>query len=312
MVSVNERAVDLARKMVLFQKELKIGVKRLKNGTFVLDCGVEEYGGFKAGQQFAEVCMGGLASVDFCFSTLGMNVNVSTDYPLEACIASQMAGWNIEVGTFRALGSGPARALVGEEKILRKINYTDEYAETVITLETRSLPTEEVASFIARKANVSPENLYILVAPTASFVGSVQISARVVETGLHKLHLLKFPLETVLSGVGTCPLAPVGRSDEEAIGITNDCILYGGQVRYFVDCEDRAVEDIIVNVPSSSSQEYGQPFSSIFLKAGKDFYRIDSNLFAPAEVYINNVRTGKIYHAGHINEAALRRSLGYL
>ncbi len=310
MVSVNEKAVDIARKMVLYKNELKIGVKRLRNGAFVLDCGIEEYGGIIAGKQFSEACMGGLAEIGFYYSDFGMQINVSTDYPQEACIASQMAGWNIVIGGFSALGSGPVRALARDEKVFRKITYKDDFKESVIVLETRDMPNEEVADYVAEKAGISPEKLYVLVAPTASLVGSIQISARVVETGLHKLDVLGFPLSSVISGFGNCPVAPVAKSDEEAMGITNDCILYGGQTRFFVDCEDTDIEAVIEKVPSSASREYGKPFHEIFTESGRDFCKVDPNLFAPAEIFVNNVKTGKIYHAGRVNKPTLRQSLG--
>jgi methenyltetrahydromethanopterin cyclohydrolase len=310
VVSVNERAAEIAKRMVLDKDKLKIGVKNLKNGALVLDCGVEEYGGLAAGKMFSEACMGGLAEVEFSYSDFGMQVNISTDYPKEACMASQFAGWKIKVKDFFALGSGPARSLARDEKLFKTLGYEDEYNQGVIALETRAFPSEEVAAYIAEKAGVNPDGLYILVAPTASLVGSIQISARIVETGLHKLHELGFSLDAVASGFGTCPVAPVAKSDLKAMGITNDCILYGGQTRYFVDCEDAEIESIIEKVPSSASRDYGSPFYDIFKKYDKDFYKIDPNLFSPAEIFVNNMKTGKTFHAGGVNADVLRKSLG--
>lgn len=310
MVSVNEKASEIAKRMILTKEELRIGVNKLDNGALVLDCGINEYGGLLAGKLFSEVCMGGLAEIEFSFSDFGMQVNVSTDYPKEACMGSQFAGWKIKVGDFFALGSGPARSLARQEKLFKTLGYEDEYSEAVIALETRTIPSEEVASYIAEKAHVDPNGLYILVAPTASLVGSIQISARIVETGLHKLHELGFSLDSIVSGFGTCPVAPIAKSDLKAMGITNDCILYGGQTRYFAECEDSDIENIIEKVPSSSSRDYGQPFYDIFKKYDKDFYKIDANLFSPAEIFINNIKTGTVYHAGEINSEVLQKSLG--
>lgn len=309
VVSVNEKAAEIAKKMALEKNELKIGVEKLENNTMFLDCGVSKYGGIKAGKLFSEACMGGLAQVEFWYSDFGMQVNISTDYPKEACMASQFAGWKIKVGDFFALGSGPARSLAQEEKLFKHLKYKDEHNEAVIALETRTTPPTDVADYIAEKSHVPPENLYILVAPTASLVGSIQISARIVETGLHKLHELKFPLDAVISGYGTCPVAPIAKNDLKAMGITNDCILYGGQTRYFVDCEDSDIADIIEDIPSSASRDYGLPFYETFKKYDKDFYKIDPNLFSPAEIFVNNVRTGNAFHAGEVNSDILKKSL---
>lgn len=310
MISVNEKAAEIAKRMILAKDELRIGVNKLDNGALVLDCGINEYGGLMAGKLFSEVCMGGLAEIEFSYSDFGMQVNVSTDYPKEACMASQFAGWKIKVGDFFALGSGPARSLARDEKLFKTLGYEDDYSEAVIALETRTIPSEEVASYIAEKAHVDLNGLYILVAPTASLVGSIQISARIVETGMHKLHELKFSLDSVVSGFGTCPVASIAKSDLKAMGITNDCILYGGQTRYFVECEDSDIEGIIEKVPSSASRDYGLPFYDIFKKYDKNFYKIDANLFSPAEIFINNIKTGTIFHAGGINSEVLQKSLG--
>ena len=81
-------------------------------------------------------------------------------------------------------------------------------------LEGRELPGEDVAAFVAEKCGVKPEQLTLLIAPTASLVGSVQIAARSAETGLHKLVELGFDVRRVTAAFGLCPLAPVavGRS----------------------------------------------------------------------------------------------------
>lgn len=79
----------------------------------------------------------------------------------------------------------------------------------MIVLESSKLPPDEAISLIAEKCNVKPQDLYILVTPTNSIAGSAQISARIVETGIHKLHELKFKIKSIISGSGICPIAPV-------------------------------------------------------------------------------------------------------
>ncbi len=54
----------------------------------------------------------------------------------------------------------------------------------------------------------------MLIARTASVVGSVQISARVVERGMHKVRELGFDIKCVTSGYGTCPIASVAEDAE--------------------------------------------------------------------------------------------------
>ncbi|MCX6000397.1 MAG: methenyltetrahydromethanopterin cyclohydrolase [Chloroflexi bacterium] len=309
-VSVNKSAVVVAQHIIANAEKLGITVKTLANETKVINM---TRGGFRAGKLFAEACMGGLGDVDFIGLDFGQawlpGVSISVDRPSIACMASQYAGWQIKVGKFFAMGSGPARALSRVEKLFGELDYRDEADVAVIALEGRSLPDEEVAGYIADKCGVSPKALYILVAPTASIVGSVQIAARVVETGMHKMREMGFDTKQVLSGYGTCPIAPVADNDLKAIGRTNDCVLYGGKAFYVVKAEDGSIDELIKKMPSSASKDYGVSFYDLFQRYG-DFYQIDPKLFSPAEVSINNIADGKTYHSGKINVEMLRKMLG--
>src|SRR5438094_259662 len=109
----------------------------------------------------------------------------------------------------------------------------------VLVLETRSPVTEAVAAWIAERSGLDPARLTLAVAPTASLAGGVQIVARVLETGLHKMDALGFDVTRVVSGIGTAPLAPVAKNDLRAIGRTNDCILYGSWAHFTVRADDQ-------------------------------------------------------------------------
>jgi methenyltetrahydromethanopterin cyclohydrolase len=63
--------------------------------------------------------------------------------------------------------------------------------------------------------------------------------------------------------------------------------------------------------PSNASKDYGKPFIEIFKEVKYDFYKIDSNLFAPAVVVINNLRTGNTFKKGELNAEALKASFGF-
>ncbi|HIH36551.1 MAG TPA: methenyltetrahydromethanopterin cyclohydrolase [Methanocellales archaeon] len=309
-LSVNEIAVGIAEEMIQNREELGIGVSVLENGATIIDAGAKSPGGIRAGVYFAKVCLGGLC--DISLGTNGrFNIYVFVDNPKVACMACQFAGWSISVDKYFAMASGPARALSRvEKKLYDAICCQDAFDKAVIALETRKAPDEKVSTFIAEKCCIEPKNLYVLVAPTASIVGSVQISARVVETGVHKLHELGFDLDKIVSGFGTAPIAPVAKNDLKAMGKTNDCVLYGGVTRYFVNCEDADIERIIEKVPSCSSKDYGMPFLDTFEKYNRNFYDIDPHLFSPAEIYVNNIRTGNNFHAGKVNDEILDKSLG--
>jgi methenyltetrahydromethanopterin cyclohydrolase len=148
-----------------------------------------------------------------------------------------------------------------------------------------------------------------VVAPTASLAGGVQIVARVLETGLHKMETLGFDVGRVVSAMGTAPLPTTARSDMRAIGRTNDCILYGGQARYMVRAEDAELAELATKLPASASADYGTPFYDIFKRYDSDFYKIDPMLFSPAEVWLTSATSGRTFHAGRLAPDVLRASL---
>lgn len=318
MISVNERAAAIAQRMIEDAEALGIQVITLECGTPVIDAGVKVPGSLEAGRLFAEACLGGLGRVDFTrlyFEAPGEGagfwlpgVSVTVSHPHIACMASQYAGWAIQREKFFAMGSGPARARYAKEELFARLDYRDDADVAVLVLEGRKLPNVDVATYIAEKCGVRPERLFLLIAPTASIVGSVQIAARVVETGLHKMVELGFDVRQVVSGYGTCPLAPVASDDLRAIGRTNDGVLYGGQVFYSVRANDEELEALVPKIPSSASRDYGTPFYELFQRYG-DFYQIDPLLFSPAEVWVNNLNSGRAFHAGSVNLEVLRASL---
>ena len=319
MLSLNDRALAIVQTMIADAEALQLAVKRLDNGTTVVDAGVNIPGSLEAGRLFAEACLGGMGKIHFCELNFGEfslpGVDVTVNQPALACMAAQYAGWAVKVedtsspNNFMAMGSGPARALYQAEHLFQNLAYRDPADVAVLALESHKLPSERVAEWVAEKCRVSTDRLYLLVAPTASLTGSVQIAARVVETGLHKMLVIGFDLNTVLSGFGTCPLAPVAAENLRAIGRTNDAVLYGGKAWYTVRGDDSQIEECIVKLPSSASKDYGTPFYELFQRYQGDFYKIDPSLFSPAEVFLNNVVSGRSFHAGRVNLDIIRQML---
>jgi methenyltetrahydromethanopterin cyclohydrolase len=311
---MNEAASEIADTMADQADILRVNSFRLPSGARVIDAGVETPGGIEAGIALAEICMGGLGNVSCTPVQIGnqsyAGLTVWTDHPAVACMASQYAGWAISVGKYFAMGSGPLRAHARvERELFEKLSYEEQAEEGVLVLETRSLPTDDVVVSIAEKARLEPVQLTFVVAPTASLAGGVQISARIIETGLHKIETLGFDVRRVMGATGTAPLPPVAKNDLRAIGRTNDCILYGGQARYTVQAPDAELEKLAEQVPASASRDYGTPFYEIFQRYGGDFYKIDPLLFSPAEVWLTSTETGRTFHAGRLNPEVLEASL---
>jgi methenyltetrahydromethanopterin cyclohydrolase len=315
MISINKNASRLAERFCKQPEAYHVIVEKTATGVTVIDAGVQASGGLEAGLLATEICMGGLAKVQLIPKLYGdielLSIFVSTDHPTTATLGSQFAGWQIKKDDFFAIGSGPARALAMKPRdIYEKIRYQDTAEVAVLVLETAKYPPPSLIQDFCSECQVEPANLTIILTPTTSMAGSIQISGRIVETGIHKLLKLGIDPLTLRQGWGTAPIAPAHPKFSEAMGKTNDVILYGGTAAYTIDYEDdEKLNSLLQKAPSSSSKQYGRPFKEIFKEANYDFYQIDPNLFAPAELTVNNIRTGSIFHVGETNVTVLKQAL---
>ena len=311
-LTLNERAQRLADHMASTAAALRIDVKQTSAGTRILDCGIGVPGGLQAGLSLARVCLAGLADVTLCPGDVSgfacPVVQVASDAPVLACMASQYAGWQIAVSKFFGMGSGPMRAHYGKEELYNHIPGKEQAPVAVGVIETRKLPDDAVGQFLCEAMNLPANKITLLAAPAASLAGNLQVVARSLETALHKLHELNFDLGQVLSGFGWAPLPPVAKDELGAIGRTNDAILYGGRVVLWVNAEDDQLADIGPKVPSEASPDHGAPFAAIFERYGHDFYKIDPMLFSPAEIVLCNLKSGKSHAFGKIKPEVLVRS----
>ena len=315
-LSVNQEALRLVRKLCDQPDKFGVKVSRTSIGALEIDAGIDASGGYLAGGIITEICMGGLGKASLTSMKLGdlslPAISVYTDHPAISALGSQLAGWRIKFDDYVAVGSGPARALALKPKsIYRKINYKDESSKAVLVLETSKKPPEETISTIAESCNVSPRDLYLILVPTSSVAGFTQIAGRTAETGIHKLADLGFDPKLIRNAWSSAPILPVHPDFVESMGRSNDAILYGGVAYYNVYCEDEDfLEEIVPKAVSSSSKQYGCPFSEIFREAGMDFYKIDPGLFAPAQIIINNLMTGRTFVAGEVNHKVIKKSIG--
>lgn len=302
-MQLNHRAFAIARGL-LSQAEA-IGCRAVEAaGVRILDCGVRSPGSERAGIGMAQAALAGLAEVDVLPPDSasdgdgGPSVRVASREPVAACLAAQYAGWRIAADGFFAMASGPVRAAIGREVLYDTIGLRERPDVAVGVLEASDLPPERVCLELAEAAGVRPDRLILLVARTASPAGTLQVVARSLETALHKLHDIGFDLGRIRGGTGRAPLPPVARHDLAAIGCTNDAILYGGTVRLDVVGDDASLDAAGPRGVSGSSPAFGRSFLELFEAAGRDFYRIDPALFAPARLEFRNLDTGERHAFG--------------
>lgn len=307
--SVNGLAAPLLAQLLAQGERLQLGVARHETGCTIVDAGIMHAGSAEAGRLIAEICMGGLGQVrlqpDNRFARWSEGIAVTSDAPVLACLASQYAGWALSHEKFFSLGSGPARALAQREALFKELAYVDHASSTCIVLETDKVPPAPVIEKIVHDTQVAAEQLTVVLTPTTSITGVVQIVGRVLEVALHKAHALHFPLANIVSGTALAVLPPVTKDFMTAMGRTNDAILFGGEVHLQVRGDDTSAAELAAALPSCASKDYGKTFAEVFRCYEMDFYKIDPMLFSPAKVTITNRDTGNVFEGGHLNAALI-------
>jgi len=310
-LSVNALARPLVERLLAQADALGVQMRRDDSGACIVDAGVQALGSVAAGMLVGEICMGGLGQVSLRPGGLEgwpTWIEVTSAQPVLACLGSQYAGWSLaaskeETGgkKFFSLGSGPARALAAKETLFAELGYRDRADVGVLVLEVDRPPPKVIIDKLLRDCALAPEALTLILTPTTSLAGTTQVVARVLEVALHKAHELGFALGNIVGGCAAAPLPAASPDGVQAMGRTNDAILYGGRVHLTVRGDDIAARDLACQLPSRNSRDYGRSFADIFKAAEYDFYKIDGALFAPAEVWVSNLDSGNTWHSGALN-----------
>lgn len=311
---LNRSALKVVQQATAAAASLGIQHVKLPCGTQLFDFGVHVPGGLAAGVKLAEICMAGRAEITLVAGDRqlwpGAWVQVATDQPVQACMLSQYAGWPVSGEKFFAMGSGPMRVKRGKEPVLLSLSALDDDRLAVGTLECDVLPSCAMAEQMARECSIAADQLWLAIAPTRSIAGCVQVVARSVETAMHKLHELHFPLERVQSAYGYAPLPPPTPDFGLGIGRTNDAVLYAAHVTLWVEGDDDQLAELGMKLPSCASRDFGAPFAEIFKHYDYDFYKVDPGLFSPAEVTLVNLKTGNSWRFGSPQPDLIRKSFG--
>jgi len=281
-----------------------------------VDMGVEAPGGLEAGLRLVGICMGGLGRASLSWLSIGglvlPAVSVFTDAPALATLGAQMAGWKLEFSGRIVLGSGPARALVRKPKrIYRALGHEEEPSGiAILALEADELPDDAFLRSVAELCGIEPSGLHVLVASLRSPAGVIQVVGRAVEACLLKLLNLDIDVLSVRSALGLTPLPPPHPDPDVCMGRVNDAILYGSIVHLWADVDDDTAKLMAEKAPSCTSSAYGKPFLTIYEEAGRDFYAIDPAIFAPAQVVVSSLKSGRSYVAGELNKELITSSFG--
>ncbi|MAI84071.1 MAG: methenyltetrahydromethanopterin cyclohydrolase [Rickettsiales bacterium] len=310
--SFNKETELLVDKLLANKFKYGIEVRSGPLDCLIIDAGIEAKGSLAAGILISEICLGGLGKVTIMPNNFDLNskwnININSSHPHLSCLGCQYAGWKLNHENFFSLGSGPARSLAQREEIFKELDYKDKNDKTVLVLEVSEIPPKEIIIKISEDCAIKPSNLCIILTPTNSMAGNIQIVARVLEVAIHKAHELNFPVEKIVDGIGTAPIPPVAKDMITGMGRTNDSIIYGGTVYLSISDNEENIQNLSQQLPSINSTDYGKPFKEIFKSYKGDFYKIDGSLFSPAKVIINCLETGRSFEHGKINLELMKKS----
>src|SRR5207249_11144460 len=124
-----------------------------------IDAGIDASGGWGAGRALSGLCTGGLADIAYPPVPIGgeiwPGIRVWTDHPAISCMASQYAGWAIQVGKYFAMGSGPLRAHARvEQELFAKLGHTERAPRGALVLDTRHPPPGPLAAWLGPEAGL--------------------------------------------------------------------------------------------------------------------------------------------------------------
>ena len=176
-------------------------------------------------------------------------------------------------------------------------------------MEVDKVPPIEVTDKIARACKLDPSHLTVILTPTSSLAGGMQVVARVLEVALHKAHALHFPLENIIDGTGCAPGTAAAPQFHQGHGPhqRRHSVRRTGRISSS-KAATKPPKRWPTNCPSSVSRDYGKPFAEVFKEYKYDFFKVDAMLFSPASVIVTTVDSGRSFHAGEVDEELLERS----
>lgn len=332
---LNSRAAKLCAAVVESADELDVRVRADADVT-ILDFAADRIGTWASATALSRICMSGLCELAVVPPSGELplpSLLVTTDYPLESCIASQYAGFPFSSGDYYAMCSGPGRLVRGREPILEKYGLAEQSFDRVLVLEADRVPDRAEAQELVAELP-GDGHTWVCVARTNSLPGTMQVVARSVETCLHKLFELGFDLRRVRRAMGSAPIPPLGKNSFQSLAWTNDAILYGADVQLWVEPAQTShdapelpiaqsgnasskidmthqvdLDDLLAKLPSCSSSEFGQPFREIFERYDRDFYKVDRLLFSPARIVVHEIQSGRAMEVGALRHDLLRQWL---
>jgi methenyltetrahydromethanopterin cyclohydrolase len=315
--------MELVKKLTAEPNKYDVAVEKTFEETTLIDAGCIAKGGFLAGEVVMEICLGGHAVARILpkqYENLFLpSVFVYTDNPALSTLASQLAGWQISVDDYSAVGCGPARILAGEPRdLFKKLDYNEDSQIAVLVLETDSKPSKPAIEKIASQCHVAPADLYIVYSSPMSLTTSILSAGRSIEAGMWKLMIQGLDPWAVSHAWGYAPIIPL-YPNRKQIYEKNNAISCGGTANYMLTCDDDEKLRKMTTASTASASRVLQEairlaannpsYMEVIREGELDIDNSDSRT-APAVIVVNNQKTGKTFQTGNIDIDGLKMLLG--
>ena len=205
----------------------------LANGATVIDMGVEEKAGWRAGKLFTESCLGGLGRLDFTTMWIGEHLvpaaTITVDRPAVAELSCHDAIYVMNYHGVRTTFSGPFRAIGAWMPMpAPRPTGTPVPPGRWPISRPQELPGEEMTTQLAGEiGHVIPQGLYLLAARTGTLAGAVQVCAAWRGARPSPPYWTRgFSTDCVVQASGSAP-SSARWPTRYGLARVNDCLIYG-------------------------------------------------------------------------------------
>ncbi|MDD4904218.1 MAG: methenyltetrahydromethanopterin cyclohydrolase [Candidatus Bipolaricaulis sp.] len=312
---VARRTSEIVAALIDDAPALGIRVAHGPGGTTILDCGVSAPGSWEAGRRVSILAHGGmmdahLGVTELCGVVLPEFVGDSWS-PADSAYGLQVSLPLSEVDPAVRI-SGPIRERLGGAGTRPLWGGTGANPWGTAIVEAAALPGPDIVEAIARRAELSPSALTLVVVPSTSLAGGTQVAGRLNESVLFTwCDSLGLPADRVLGIVGSVPIAPVAADARPAV-TQDDMIHYAGRATVLVNLPPTAnLERIAENLTFGSTKACGCLFSTLLAEAGGVFEAIPGirDLNKIACITLVDRSTGRVAMAGTADERILVEGL---
>jgi methenyltetrahydromethanopterin cyclohydrolase len=314
--SLNEAAMDIISPILDDPQRYGALISKSSGGATIVDMGIEADGSWLGAKMYVEAAHGGMAELTYGRTRIKdldlPTANLMVDNPMLSVIGCEAGAWAVGEGEFVPVASGPVRAKARADRWSQRVEYEDPSPYVLLQMQTVSIPNDETLAYVADACGIPVANLTVMVAPSASLVGSIQVCSRAFEQCIISLaRNTSFDISTILHGYGSAPVAPVIKDEVLAMGRINDALVYGGSGGMWLrHSDDDEVRRMTEGLPFSAQagDDYGKGYAEIYATYGHSLFNIPAPLDSPAKVMMTNMLTGNVFTAGKIDEDIVYRS----